>query len=101
MKHRHSSLALGSALLVFALFQPAGPALSQGQGDASAPPPPPVSSTIATNMGGCDAAGLSLSRPWIGPGEQLDWWAWGFAYGSSVGVQLIDPTGKSTSMGSV
>jgi hypothetical protein len=31
---------------------------------------------------------------------QLEWWGWGFTYGSSVGIQLIDPTGKTTTIGS-
>ncbi len=92
---------LAFALLLLALVPPTAPALAQEippspPTDPAAQPAPP---SVAF-LGGCDSSAVSLSRPWVGRNAQLEWWAWGFARNTSVGVQLVDPTGRTTSMGS-
>jgi len=93
-------------VLILATWPLAAPARGQANPAADSPitsapaAPPPSVASPTTAMGGCDSSGVSLSRPWIGRNSQIEWWAWGYAYGTTVGVQMIDPTGKNTPMGS-
>src|SRR3954453_8992717 len=110
MTHTHTAMMFALTLLAATVMWPVLPA--QGQDDASAPPPqavapqPPPQQVAqpqpltATSMGGCDSSGVSLSRPWIGRNSTLEWWAWGFAQGTQVGVMLVDSRGATIPLGS-
>ncbi len=103
--------ALGVTLLVTALslLLPSEAVVRGQDGSSDQPLPEPPVAPIAPwpqiparlQAGGCETTGMELSRSFIGRFDVLEWWGWGFATGTSVGVQLIDPTGQATARGAV
>jgi hypothetical protein len=98
---------LARALVAFAvvILVPLLSARAQGEdasppSQPSAPPAQVASPPPAPSIGGCNSPGVLLSRPWVTQNSQVEWWAWGLAYSSSVGVNVVDQTGRSTSLGS-
>jgi len=64
--------------------------------------PQPAPFDVRSLWGSCQtgANAVIVDRPFVGKFSDLDWWAVGFATGSSVGVQLTDFTGHLWQLGS-
>ena len=116
---RLANLHIGLVVMAFLLFPGMTLALSQDEvpppteqppapPPAQAPQPPPASQPAAPGdvralTGSCQsgANAVMLSQPFLPRAADLQWWAVGFTPGTNVGVQLADPTGKTTQLGSV
>jgi hypothetical protein len=59
-----------------------------------------LAAAAGAQSGSCEESALLLSRSFVGRFGEQEWWARGFLTGTSVGTQLIDPAGRTTSMGS-
>lgn len=58
------------------------------------------SGASSAQRGSCETSALHLARSFIGRFAAQEWWATGLTPGTFVGIQLVDPTGRTTSMGS-
>src|SRR5437762_422975 len=122
MRRTYSGVYVCLALTLAVLFLPPGISLARSQGpdepppiteQPPAPPPaaqapqatpaaPPAPVDVRSLWGSCQSGvnTVMLSQPFMPRFSELQWWAVGFAAGSTVGVQVTDPSGRSTQLGS-